>query len=353
MSSSPKAVITGGAGFIGTNIAARLAAEGMRVVVFDDLSRQGVARNLRWLRQAHGEVTFVRGDVRDQAALRRVLVGSQMVIHLAAQVAVTTSLDQPLTDFAVNAEGTVKLLEEVRRLENPPFLLFTSTNKVYGSLADLPLRRFGKRWLPAEARVRVRGLAEDRPLQFRTPYGCSKGAADQYVLDYAHSYGLPAVVFRMSCIYGPHQHGTEDQGWVAHFAIRALQGRPITVYGDGAQVRDLLFVNDLVEAVLLARDHVDTIGGNAFNIGGGVENAVGVAEVLELIGELAGRPPRVSFAQERPGDQRYYVADTTRFRQATGWTTTVDPQDGIERLFGWLEHRQRLQPGRRSAAIAR
>lgn len=331
------AVVTGGAGFVGTNLTSRLVEDGVPVVVFDNLSRPGVERNLHWLRETHGDrVRFEHADVRDRSALRRVLAGAGQVFHLAAQVAVTTSLDAPLDDFGVNAEGTIAVLEELRRLDAPPFLLFTSTNKVYGSLPDLPLERLGDRWEPADSRLRARGLSEARPLDFRTPYGCSKGAADQYVLDYARSYGLPAVVFRMSCIFGPHQHGNEDQGWVAHFALRALAEEPITLYGDGAQVRDILFVSDLVEAMLLARAQAGETAGTAFNIGGGAENAVSLLEVLQLLGELDGSAPDVVFAEERAGDQRYYVADSSRFRAVTGWRPAVGVSEGVERLHRWL-----------------
>jgi CDP-paratose 2-epimerase len=326
------AVVTGGAGFIGTNLAARLVEDGLRVVVLDDLSRRGSQRNLRFLRDTYGRaVLHEPGDVRDAAAVRRAVQGADRVYHLAAQVAVTTSLDDPVRDFDVNLRGTLTLLEEVRRLDDPPFLLFTSTNKVYGALPDLALKRVGGRWLPVDAEVRANGLSEERPLDFCTPYGCSKGGADQYVLDYAKSFGLPATVFRMSCIYGPHQNGTEDQGWVAHFALQVLNGRPITVYGDGNQVRDLLFVEDLVEAMQLARDHARTVAGRAFNIGGGPANALSVGEVLELL-----ETRDVEHAEERLGDQRYYVADTRRFREATGWAPLVDVHDGIERLVRFL-----------------
>jgi CDP-paratose 2-epimerase len=332
-------VITGGAGFIGTNVASRLVEDGMPVVVLDNLSRPGVERNLNWLLETYGtRVRFEQGDIRDREVLRRVLPGARKVVHLAAQVAVTTSLDEPLHDFGVNAEGTITLLEELRRLDRPPFLLFTSTNKVYGSLPDLPLELVDNRWSPSDPALRERGLSEAQPLDFCTPYGCSKGAADQYVLDYAKSYGLPAVVFRMSCIYGPHQHGTEDQGWVAHFAIKNLRGEPITLYGDGAQVRDILFVDDLVDAMMLAHEHVATTAGRAFNMGGGAENAVSLLEVLDLLGELTGDAAAVSFEGERAGDQRYYVADSGRFRAATGWRPTIAAREGVERLATWLAH---------------
>jgi CDP-paratose 2-epimerase len=345
-----RALVTGGAGFVGTNLASRLIADGCDVVVLDNLSRPGVTDNLRWLRNKYGRRVRVEiGDVCAPWTLRRALGGVSEVYHLAAQVAVTTSLDAPTEDFRVNAEGTLRLLEEIRRLPEPAFLLFTSTNKVYGALPDLKLERNGTRWQPRDSGIRANGLCEGRPLDFCTPYGCSKGSADQYVLDYAKSYGVPSVVFRMSCIYGPHQHGTEDQGWVAHFAIRALKGQPITLYGDGGQVRDILFVEDLVEAMQLAREHVGAIAGRAFNIGGGPANAVSLLEVVELLADL-GTPADVHFADERPGDQRYYVANTSRFADATGWRAEVDAQDGIERLHRWLGDERLLR--RRPRALA-
>lgn len=337
----PVALITGGAGFVGTNVAHRLVGEGSRVRIYDNLSRPGVERNLRWLVDTHGDsVDVVVGDVRDRVALRGALAGVSQVFHFAAQVAVTTSAVDPVLDFGSNAEATVFLLEELRRRGDPPPLLFTSTNKVYGVLPDLELERDGDRWEPADPRVRAAGLSERRPLDFCTPYGCSKGAADQYVLDYAETFEFPAVVFRMSCIYGPHQHGTEDQGWVAHFLLRALAGEEITIYGDGAQVRDILFIDDLVDAMLLALDDVDRLTGVAFNMGGGVDNALSLVEFLDLIETVAGEPPAVGFAPERIGDQRYYVADTSRFEAATGWRPQVGAREGVEFLYRWLAERQ-------------
>jgi CDP-paratose 2-epimerase len=340
--SGRRALVTGGAGFVGTNLVTRLVEDGVEVVVLDNLSRAGVRQNLRWLQSTHGRRLRVEvGDVRDRAAVGKALAGVNEIYHLAAQVAVTTSLDDPVDDFAVNAGGTLNLLEEARLLDEPPFLLFTSTNKVYGTLPDLELERQGARWEPVDPAIRARGLSEAVPLDFCTPYGCSKGTADQYVLDYAKSYGLRSVVFRMSCIYGPHQHGTEDQGWVAHFAIRARGRRPITLYGDGAQVRDILFVEDLVDAMQLAREQDGRTAGRAFNLGGGPENAVSLLQVVEELARL-GSPTELMYARERPGDQRYYVADTTRFRDATGWTPQVDAGEGIERLCRWLAAEQEL-----------
>jgi CDP-paratose 2-epimerase len=217
--------------------------------------------------------------------------------------------------------------------------VFTSTNKVYGCLPDLPMRIEGDRWRPVDDRLAARGIDEARPLEFRTPYGCSKGAADQYVLDYAQSFGVPATVFRMSCIYGPHQFGTEDQGWVAHFLIRALSGEPITIYGDGRQVRDILYVDDLVEAFLGAWARIGAVRGRAFNIGGGPRFTISLLELLAAIERLHGRRPDVRDGAWRAGDQRYYVSDTRAFTEATGWQPRVAPRAGIERLHGWLVER--------------
>jgi CDP-paratose 2-epimerase len=309
-------LITGGAGFIGCNVAHRLLAAGHRVMLYDTLARSGVEQNVAWLRETHGDrVEAVIADVRDADSLRRAVARASRVFHFAAQVAVTTSLEDPLDDFGVNVGGTLRLLEALRGTRTP--LLFTSTNKVYGSLVGVPLHP----------------VSEDRPLDFCTPYGCSKGAADQYVLDYAHSFGLPTVVFRMSCIYGPHQHGNEDQGWVAHFVLQALRGGRITIYGDGKQVRDVLYVDDLVDAMLgaIGRD------GEVFNVGGGPENAVSLLELLALIGVKD-----VDFEPERPGDQRWYVSDTTKLQRTIGWRPRVGVADGVAALQDWLA-RERLK----------
>jgi len=330
-------LITGGAGFIATNVADRLLRQGCRVRLFDNLSREGVEENVQWLRAQHrGLVEFRFGDVRDATAIRRALVGVRRVFHFAAQVAVTTSLVDPFLDFDVNARGTLNLLEAVRAMDNRPSLLFTSTNNVYGHLEDLALRSGARRYEP-EPTVARRGISEARPLDFHSPYGCSKGAAEQYVLDYARTFSLPAVVFRMSCIYGPHQFGTEDQGWVAHFIIQALRRRPITLYGDGLQVRDILYVDDLVDAMLLAHADVDTIAGDAFNIGGGPSNTTSLLELLELIETITGDRVRHTIEPWRTADQRYYVSDTTKFSAATGWRPRTTVIDGVGRLTAWLE----------------
>ena len=335
--SSKPIVITGGAGFIGTNVAAKLAEDGHKVILYDNLSRPGVERNLRWLLDEFGERIEVHvADVRDNYSLRRSVASAQCIFHFAAQVAVTTSLVDPINDFTINGRGTLNVLEACRSLKSPPPLLFTSTNKVYGNLEDMRLLQDGERYVPASRLIRDNGVDESRPLDFHSPYGCSKGAADQYVLDYARCYELPNVVFRMSCIYGPHQCGTEDQGWVAHFVRQALKGEPITFYGDGRQVRDLLYVDDLVAAMMAAVDQIETTRGKAYNIGGGPENACSLREVVDLIGEMHEQDPQVHLAPWRQGDQRYYVSDTRAFQQATGWKAAVNAREGIERLYRWL-----------------
>jgi CDP-paratose 2-epimerase len=329
-------LITGGAGFVGTNVADHLLTAGRRVRILDDLSRPGVERNLSWLQQCHGAGLEVEvADIRRLSASSAVLTGVETVFHFAAQVAVTTSLDDPFDDAEVNVRGTLNLLEAVRRQPRPPVVLFTSTNKVYGSLDDLELVERDGRYEPANPSSRS-GVAEERPLSFCTPYGCSKGAADQYVVDWSRSYHVPTVVFRMSCIYGPHQQGNEDQGWVAHFALSALEGEPITLFGDGKQVRDILYVDNLVQAFLLAEEHAAEFAGRAFNIGGGPTNAVSLLDVIDLLAEVRGGPPALRHEPWRPGDQRYYVSDHSAFTQATGWRPSVAPARGLRLLRSWL-----------------
>ncbi len=332
-----RVLITGGAGFVGTNLADRLLRAGRRVVVVDDLSRGGVRENLRWLEEAHPERLEVHvADVRDAAALRRALADVDQVFHLAAQVAVTTSVAEPMEDFGVNLGGTLTLLEELRRMDKPPRLLFTSTNKVYGGLDDVKVQLRGSRYEARHRDYGLHGIGEDRALQFCSPYGCSKGGADQYVLDYAKTYDLPAVVFRMSCIYGPHQCGNEDQGWVAHFLMQAMSRASITLYGDGCQVRDILFVDDLLDAMALAMAGMDRLRGQAFNMGGGPASTVSLLELVDLIADLEGRQPEVTFGPWRVGDQRWYVSDTRRFTSATGWRPRVGVEEGVDRLHRWI-----------------
>jgi CDP-paratose 2-epimerase len=331
------AAVTGGAGFIGANLADALLAQGEEVLVIDNLSRAGVEDNLSWLVERHGaRVHFVPADLRQEAGLAEILADASSVFHLAAQTAVTTSLAHPGEDFDVNARGTLNLLEAVRATGRAVPVVFAGTNKVYGSLEDVDMEPGGARHLPADPSLRAHGLGEDRRLDFRTPYGCSKGVADQYVLDYASSYGLPTAVLRMSCVYGPRQFGTEDQGWVAHFAIRALEGREVAIFGDGRQVRDVLHVSDAVAAYLAVRDRIGALSGRAFNLGGGPPNAVSLRDVLAEIGRITGRPVRTAFHDWRPGDQPWFVADTRALGAATGWRAATPWREGLGDLVAWL-----------------
>ena len=334
-------LITGGAGFIGSNLADRLANQGQEVIVYDALSRAGVERNLAWLQARHGErIRPMVADVRDSAALAEAARGVQAVFHLAAQVAVTTSLVDPREDFEINLAGTFNVLEAVRQTRVP--VIFASTNKVYGDLADVPLELTREGHLPADAAVRRHGIGEGRPLDFHTPYGCSKGAADQYVLDYARSYGVPTAVLRMSCIYGERQMGTEDQGWVAHFLIRALAGQPITLYGDGHQVRDILEVGDAVDAYLAVWERIEAIAGRAFNLGGGPANAVSLRTLLDHIATLLGADLTVSFEDWRAGDQRYFVADRRTAAHDLELGEPTPWRAGVEHLARWLANERGL-----------
>ena len=330
-------LVTGGAGFIGCNIADRLASEGHEVLVYDALSRPGVETNLEWLRQRHGSrIREVVADIRDEARLAEAARDVKAVFHMAAQVAVTTSLASPRDDFEINLRGTINILDALRARGDGTPLIFASTNKVYGDLGDLEFSVEGEAYLPADPLLRAHGIGESRPLDFHTPYGCSKGAADQYVLDYARSYGVPTAVLRMSCIYGQRQMGTEDQGWVAHFLIRALEGKGITLYGDGRQVRDILDVSNAVEAYLSAWRNIGRISGRAFNLGGGPANAVSLRAVVAYISQLLGRDVPVTYSDWRAGDQRYFVADTRAARTALGLRDEVPWRTGVAALAAWL-----------------
>jgi CDP-paratose 2-epimerase len=334
-------VITGGAGFIGTNLADRLLRDGVPVRVYDNISRPGVEKNLQWLSDTHGSRLDVEiADIRDARRVRRALESASRVFHFAAQVAVTHSVVDPMTDFDVNVRGTLNVLEALRDRAEPPGLVFTSTNKVYGAMSDVTLA-CRSRYEPENPDIRRHGFSEQRPLDFHSPYGCSKGAADQYVLDYARTYRMRAVVFRMSCIYGLHQCGTEDQGWVAHFVRRTIDRQPLVIYGDGYQVRDVLFVEDLVDAFLRAQAFMDEISGRPFNMGGGPGKTTSLLELVDLLGRIHGEPPALTFADWRVGDQRYYVSDTRCFQEAADWCPRVSLADGIARMYAWA--RQELE----------
>jgi CDP-paratose 2-epimerase len=335
MRGSAYTLITGGAGFIGTNLADALAVAGEKVVVLDNLCRPGVEANAEWLLSRHGSSLHLEvGDVTDAELVGKLVGGASRVYHLAAQVAVTTAIRDPKLDFQSNLLGTFHVLEAARAMHDPPPILFTSTNKVYGELEGVPVVKQGDRYDFLDSRA---GIGESAPLDFHSPYGCSKGAADQYVRDYARIYGIPTVVFRMSCIYGTRQLGTEDQGWVAHFARAVLAGTPITIYGDGYQVRDVLWVGDLVEAMRRAMERVEDLSGEVFNIGGGAANAVSLRRVIDRLMEITGSRVPVAIADWRRGDQLIYVSDTSKAERRLGWRPTTMWRDGLERLIAWLE----------------
>ncbi len=328
-------VITGGAGFIGSNLADSLLEAGERVVVLDNLSRPGAEKNLRWLVSRHPKRLQVEiGDVRDPEVVRRAVKRAKTVYHLAAQVAVTSSLDDPQLDFSVNVQGTLNVLEAARAQPEPPVVLYTSTNKVYGQLQDVGIRLNGTRYLFADRR---KGISEEQPLDFHSPYGCSKGSADQYVRDYARIFSVPTAVFRMSCIYGPRQFGNEDQGWVAHFVITALGGSELTLYGDGKQVRDILYVADLIAAMRLATAAAPEHPGRIYNVGGGPENTISLLELLELLETILGQEVPYRKASWRPGDQKLYVTDIGRIKRELGWAPQVSREEGVRRLVEWVQ----------------
>jgi CDP-paratose 2-epimerase len=331
-------VVFGGAGFIGTNLVDQLLTDGEDVIVFDNLSRPGVERNVEFLRQTHGHrLHTVLADVRDATAVDDTVHNAKAVFHFAAQVAVTSSLTDPRQDFDINAQGTLTILEALRRVSPETPLIYASTNKVYGSLSNLPIEQSQGRYQPVDQRLCKFGVDENWPLDFCTPYGCSKGTADQYVLDYAKSFGLRTAVMRMSCIYGPHQFGTEDQGWVAHFLIRALRGEAITLYGDGRQVRDILHVNDAVGAYRAVLAAIDRVSGRAFNLGGGPANAVSLRLLLDEIATLIGRSIDCRMAPWRSGDQLYFVADTRRLTEAVSWQASIGWREGVRDVARWID----------------
>jgi CDP-paratose 2-epimerase len=334
-----KVLITGGAGFIGCNLAARLMKSEHDVTVFDNLSRKGAVKNLEWLR-TQGELNFVQGDVRDAAALVAAAQGHGAIYHLAAQVAVTTSVTNPREDFEINALGTFNMLEAARVSGMNPVIVYASTNKVYGGMEDIRLTEDATRWRYTDLPM---GLPETYPLDFHSPYGCSKGAGDQYVRDYARIYDLPTVVFRQSCIYGLRQFGVEDQGWLAHFVIAAVKRRPINIYGDGKQVRDMLWVDDLLNAYELALKDPAKVAGKIFNIGGGPLFTFSIwQEVRPLLEELAGRKVEIKQGAWRPGDQRVYVSDIRHAEAELNWKPQVPPHEGLQRLWNWVNANSNL-----------
>jgi len=334
--------ITGGAGFIGSNYVSRLLERGEKVTIYDNLSRAGAPRNLAWLQEKYGKTAFqlTVGDVRDAALLTVSSRTADVIIHLAAQVAVTTSVVKPREDFEINAQGTFNVLEAARLNERKPVILYSSTNKVYGGMEDVLVVEDATRWRYADLPL---GCPETQQLDFHSPYGCSKGTGDQYVRDYARIYNMPTVVLRQSCIYGPRQFGVEDQGWVAWMIIAAVTGRPLTIYGDGKQIRDVLHVDDLLNAYDTAIAKIDAVKGQVFNLGGGPENTMSIwTEFGPLLEKLLGRPVLVARGDWRPGDQKVFVADIRKAGRELGWKPKIGVEQGVEKLFEWVRDNKSL-----------
>jgi CDP-paratose 2-epimerase len=335
-------LVTGGAGFIGSNYVNRLLQRGEQVSVLDNMSRAGARLNLEWLRRTHGDRSFklITGDIREARVAQDAARDADVIVHLAAQVAVTTSVTNPREDFEINALGTFNMLEAARHSGRNPAFLFASTNKVYGEMEDVSVVEQSGRYAYESLPM---GCPESQPLDFHSPYGCSKGAGDQYVRDYHRIYGLPTVVFRQSCIYGQRQFGIEDQGWVAWFVIAALTGRPITIYGDGKQVRDVLFVDDLLDAYDAALERIDTVAGREYNVGGGPEKTLAIwTEFEPILENLLERKIEVGRGSWRPGDQKIFVSDIRKAGRELGWTPKVGVQEGIVRLYDWVQANRSL-----------
>ena len=335
-------LITGGAGFIGSNYADRCISRGDRVVIFDNLSRHGAKLNLEWLQQRHGKNSFelIVGDVRHAEEIKKTAANVDRIVHLAAQVAVTTSVTDPITDFQINALGTFNTLEAARTSGRKPAFLYSSTNKVYGGMEDVKVVESDTRFDYADL---VNGASEEQILDFHSPYGCSKGCGDQYVRDYHRIYDLPTIVLRQSCIYGLRQFGIEDQGWVAWFVIAAITGHPITIYGNGKQVRDILFVDDLLNAYDAAFQNIDRAAGQIFNVGGGRQNTISIwTEFAPILEKLLGKKIEVAWSDWRPGDQPVYISDIHKAQKILGWQPKVSAEEGISRLFEWVKENRQL-----------
>jgi CDP-paratose 2-epimerase len=332
-------LVTGGAGFIGCNDAAHLKGRGIDVRVVDNLSRVGSDANARWLSEMGVPITQLDVRQAEPLAAHVAEVRPDVILHCAGQVAVTTSVTDPRRDFEDNALGTFNVLEAARTRAPKAIVLYTSTNKVYGGMEDVRVELTGDRYQYVDL---AGGCDEQRQLDFHSPYGCSKGAADQYVRDYARIYGLRTVVFRQSCIYGYRQFGVEDQGWVAWFSIRAALRAPVTIYGDGKQVRDVLFIEDLVAAYLAAVERIDVAAGQVYNVGGGPENQMSLLELVARLDRLSGAPLKVSYADWRPGDQRIFVCDISKARRDLGWSPRVSAAQGVEKLYRWVDENRPL-----------
>ncbi len=332
-----KILITGGAGFIGSNAAARALRDKNKVIIFDNLSRKGAEDNLKWLK-GFGNFEFVKGSVTDFKAIQKTVAKHKDIkglFHLAGQVAVTTSITDPRSDFEANLLGTFNVLESVRNQGIKPLVLYSSTNKVYGGMENVVVVKDAKRY---RYRDLPNGVPETMQLDFHSPYGCSKGAGDQYIRDYARVYDIPTVVFRQSCIYGPRQFGIEDQGWVAWFIIATLLGKLTSIYGDGKQVRDVLYIDDLINAYMLALQNPAKVAGKVFNVGGGPKNSISIwQEFGPMLEKLVGKKIPVTKKPWRQGDQPIYISDIRHIKKELGWEPKINPEKGIKLLFDWID----------------
>jgi CDP-paratose 2-epimerase len=335
-------LITGGAGFIGSNYARRLIQRGANVTIFDNLSRSGASKNLEWLEKENDKKSFqfIKGDVRNFDEVKKATAGKEIIIHLAAQVAVTSSVEDPRFDFEVNAGGTFNVLEAARINKKQPIVIYASTNKVYGELEDLEIIEETTRY---QFKYLKDGIDESRSLDFHSPYGCSKGAGDQYVRDYFRIYEIPSVVFRQSCIYGTRQFGIEDQGWVAWFVIASLKKMPLKIYGDGKQIRDLLYIDDLLNIYDLAITKIDTSKGQVFNVGGGPEKSISIwMEFSKILEEISGKEIPVEYNDWRPGDQKVYISNINKCKKELGWSPEIKVKDGLAQLYTWVSENKAL-----------
>jgi CDP-paratose 2-epimerase len=338
-------LVTGGAGFVGSNFCDHVLSNypDSKVTIYDDFSRSGTEYNLSWLRNRYPDgkrLGVVRAALQDENTLSRAVLGKDLILHCAAQVAVTTSLADPRHDFNTNALGTLNLLEAARKSKSDPILLYCSTNKVYGELKGVPLKEKSSRY---EFSGTYRdGIDESQSFDPCTPYGCSKAVGDMYFQDYAESYGTKSVVFRMSCIYGVHQYGTEDQAWISHFIVSLILGRPITIYGDGKQVRDILYINDLCRVFDLAAKRIEKIRGEVYNVGGGPQNTYSLLELIDYLEQIAGKKFSISYDYWRPADQRIYYSNISKAKRDFRWFPRISKETGVKLLYDWTLKNRRL-----------
>lgn len=332
--------ISGGAGFIGTNAAAHYLKKGYKVIVFDNLSRAGAKQNLNWLKELKGKFVFIKGDIRNYKKLLETFkkYKPDLVLHLAAQVTMVTSVINPREDFEVNALGTFNILEAIRNTNKKARVLYSSTNKVMGELLYLPVIERNKRYEYRD----IKGVNEHFPLDFHGPYGCSKGAGDQYFLDYARIYGLNTIVFRQSGIYGPHQFGIEEQGWLAWFCNALLFDKPVTIFGNGKQVRDVLYIDDLLRAFDSAFKNIKKTKGKAYTIGGGPKFSLSIWELFAILEKLSGKKFSHRSGPWRPGDQRIYISDLSSAKKDFQWSPKISPKEGVKKLYNWISQNKTL-----------